>query len=69
MVAISSPSLRQRVSLYKAANHEITTTTPVEQRRTLSWDELEDWQKDNEFITHGYRRYVARYLVCACGFI
>ena len=28
----------------------------VPQRKTLSWDEIEDWQKDNEYIVHGYRR-------------
>ena len=28
----------------------------VPQRKTLSWDEIEDWQKDNEYILRGYRR-------------
>ena len=24
--------------------------------KTMNWDELEDWQKDNEYIFRGYRR-------------
>ena len=24
--------------------------------KTVKWDELEDWQKDNEYIFRGYRR-------------
>jgi hypothetical protein len=24
--------------------------------KTMNWDELEDWQKDNEYILRGYRR-------------
>ena len=26
--------------------------------KTMNWDELEDWQKDNEYILRGYRRWV-----------
>ena len=26
------------------------------QSKTMGWDELEDWQKDNEYILRGYRR-------------
>lgn len=26
--------------------------------KTMNWDELEDWQKDNEYIFRGYRRWV-----------
>ena len=25
--------------------------------KTIKWDELEDWRKDNEYILSGYRRY------------
>lgn len=25
---------------------------------TVSWHELNDWQRDNEYILTGYRRYV-----------
>lgn len=28
------------------------------QSYTLTWNELEEWQKDNEYIVSGYRRYV-----------
>ena len=24
--------------------------------KIMNWDELEDWQKDNEYIIRGYRR-------------
>jgi len=31
---------------------------------TLSWNELEEWQKDNEFIVNGYRRVQYRWKGC-----
>jgi hypothetical protein len=48
-------ALRQRVQI-EAVNPEPSKRSP--QRRTISWAEIEDWQKDNEFIIHGYRRFV-----------
>jgi adiponectin receptor len=33
------------------------TTSPDEQRITLSWHEIPEWQRDNEYIRTGYRRY------------
>lgn len=35
-----------------------TTPNAISPSKTISWDELEEWQKDNEYIRTGYRRYV-----------
>lgn len=37
----------------KAAEHDA-----VEFVKTLTWTQLEEWQRDNEYITSGYRRCV-----------
>lgn len=48
-------ALRQRVHI-EAVNPEPSKKTS--ERRTISWAEIEDWQQDNEYIIHGYRRSV-----------
>lgn len=32
---------------------------PTDKGHTLTWDEIPDWRRDNEYITGGYRRYVS----------
>ncbi|PPQ75594.1 hypothetical protein CVT24_010900 [Panaeolus cyanescens] len=40
-----------------AKSHDVTAaaSSRYSKRKTLTWDELEDWQKDNEYIITGYR--------------
>jgi hypothetical protein len=33
-----------------------SSNTPLS--NTVSWHELNDWQRDNEYILTGYRRYI-----------
>lgn len=35
-----------------------TSTPGKAQSKTLTWLELPEWQRDNEYILTGYRRYV-----------
>ncbi|KAF6764313.1 hemolysin-III related-domain-containing protein [Ephemerocybe angulata] len=46
--------LRQRTQI-RADNHEAPINASGTERKTISWSELEDWQKDNEYIVLGYR--------------
>ena len=34
-------------------------TKQSRQRKTLTWQEIPAWQRDNEYILTGYRRYVS----------
>ncbi|KAH9899349.1 HlyIII-domain-containing protein [Cubamyces lactineus] len=36
-------------------------------RKTLTWLEIPDWQKDNEYILTGYRRATASWRACAAS--
>jgi hypothetical protein len=45
------PQVRRR--LRSKANDGATSRG---RSKTINWDELEDWQKDNEYILRGYRR-------------
>lgn len=60
MVAVPTETdpLRQRTPLSQAADHEtsLKAAGPPPDELTISWGFLEDWQKDNEYIVHGYRR-------------
>ena len=42
----------------KAVEHEAVEILKeaYEHRWTLHWSQLEEWQKDNEYIVRGYRR-------------
>ena len=45
------PQVRRRLR-----SKAIDGSTSRGQSKTMNWDELEDWQKDNEYILRGYRR-------------
>jgi hypothetical protein len=56
-------------NLYSVRHRNVLRLTPVllnedkleqaAQPYTFTWDELEEWQRDNEYILSGYRRYVS----------
>ncbi|KAF8960327.1 hemolysin-III related-domain-containing protein [Flammula alnicola] len=52
-----SPQVRQRL---RPKRKHYEPSHPAQKAKsttmTVHWDELEEWQKDNEYITHGYRR-------------
>ncbi|OJA17662.1 hypothetical protein AZE42_03012, partial [Rhizopogon vesiculosus] len=39
-----------------ASGHPLLQTSPNKERTTLSWHEIPEWQRDNEYIRTGYRR-------------
>lgn len=47
----SSPDARNGPKLPKKFKHQSNAAS-----KTIHWDELEEWQRDNEYILHGYRR-------------
>jgi adiponectin receptor len=47
---------KRNLSNYNEPGHHILQTGPEEQRMTLSWHEIPEWQRDNEYILTGYRR-------------
>ncbi|OAA69012.1 Hemolysin-III protein [Cordyceps fumosorosea ARSEF 2679] len=39
-----------------------SAVSPANERRTLTWDEVSEWRRDNKYIRSGYRREKADYL-------
>ena len=58
-MAQATGQLRRRLSPGRGGTRDqtqdVTNTRPLS---TVSWHELEDWQRDNEYILRGYRRCV-----------
>ena len=53
---------RRNSSLTRTISHVIDEVKTAEHNameyvKTLTWHQLEEWQKDNEYITQGYRRW------------
>ncbi|KAF5357058.1 hypothetical protein D9756_006528 [Leucocoprinus leucothites] len=65
MPAGSPRSLRHRNGVQSTAGQlKKKKLTQDYQHRIITWDELEDWQKDNEYIPGGYRRVQNRWKGC-----
>ncbi|TEB34168.1 HlyIII-domain-containing protein [Coprinellus micaceus] len=67
---MNAPRQRTRIPAEPDQDQHPPKKGSVPQRKTLSWDEIEDWQKDNEYIVHGYRRTQYSWLGCiesVCG--
>lgn len=47
---------KRNLSNQNGPGHHILQTGPDKQRMTLSWHEIPEWQRDNEYILMGYRR-------------
>ena len=47
------------VDSVEAAGHDAVELVKEAYNRTLHWSQLEEWQKDNEYIVRGYRRCVS----------
>lgn len=58
-----SGDVRQRASSGKAAVpadvSTVATSVPIAIAKTITWSELPEWRKDNEYIVTGYRRFAA----------
>ena len=46
----------RKASTSSAASSVNAVKNAVEVSKTIAWAELEEWQKDNEYILAGYRR-------------
>lgn len=50
----SSKVISNVTETIERAEHNVADA--IEALKTLTWHQLEEWQKDNEYITRGYRR-------------
>lgn len=50
-------SLRQRAPLASGSTATVTDVAAELHKLTLEWLEIPEWQRDNEYILTGYRRY------------
>lgn len=56
------PEITERhVQGVKTNNMEVPTTRPQPEARTVAWDEVSEWQRDNKYILSGYRPEKADY--------
>jgi len=67
-----APEITQRVKVAQAApvkNEALESISRAKSKPyslTVHWDELEEWQRDNEYIFYGYRRCVSTYTRRGC---
>ena len=55
---MTSPESKTHVTLSDIAHGiESVEQEAVKFVKTLTWNQIEAWQKDNEYILSGYRRY------------
>ncbi|KAJ3508054.1 hypothetical protein NLJ89_g5965 [Agrocybe chaxingu] len=55
---------RDEVETVELLVEEIIVKRSSTHSKTIHWDELEDWQKDNEYILYGYRRIQYHWYGC-----
>ncbi|CAA7264335.1 unnamed protein product [Cyclocybe aegerita] len=55
---------RKEVETVEQLAMELVVKRSPTHSKTIHWDELEDWQKDNEYILYGYRRIQYHWYGC-----
>ena len=61
---MSGPELKKRhVQGVNTSTMETPATRPTPKARTVTWDEIPEWQRDNKYILSGYRPEKADYYV------